>query len=131
MKEHAFKCPKTSLSPNSFFDPLCTFPQRPCIRSYNTGLSFDPIFMKFTWSVRVHSWVNPIVFGNNRPNRTTDMGENEPPKPVSRVLVRRYGGFCEKKLKNCIWYPIYQKKSYIHFCHPTTRSLKNGDSTQK
>ncbi len=56
-----------------------------CIRSYDTGRSFDPIFMKFTWLMRVHSWVNPIVFGNNRPNRTTDMGENVPPKPVFRV----------------------------------------------
>ncbi len=46
------------------------------IRSYDAGRSFDPIFMKFTWLVRVHSWVSPIVFGNNRPNRTTDMGEN-------------------------------------------------------
>ncbi len=27
-----------------------------CIRSYDTGRSFDPIFMKFTWLVRVHSW---------------------------------------------------------------------------
>ncbi len=49
-----------------------------CIRSYDTGRSFDPIFMKFTWLVRVHSGVNPIVFGNNRPNRTTYMGKNVP-----------------------------------------------------
>ncbi len=27
-------------------------------------------------------WVNSTVFGNNRPNRTTDMGGNMPPKPV-------------------------------------------------
>ncbi len=56
-----------------------------CIRSYDTVRSVDPIFMKLTWLVRVHSWVNPIVFGNNRPNRTTDMGENVPPKPIFRV----------------------------------------------
>ncbi len=56
-----------------------------CIRSYDTGRSFDPIFMKFAWLVRVYSWVNPIVFGNNWPNRTTDMGGNVPPKPVFRV----------------------------------------------
>ncbi len=56
-----------------------------CVRSYNTVRSFDSIFMKFTWLMRVLSWVNPIVFGNNRPNRTTDMGENVPPKPVFRV----------------------------------------------
>ncbi len=56
-----------------------------CTRSYGTGRSFDPIFMKFTWLVLVHSWVNPIVFGNNGPNRTTYMGENVPPKPIFRV----------------------------------------------
>ncbi len=33
----------------------------------------------------VHSWVNPIVFGNNRPNRTTNMGESVPLKPVFQV----------------------------------------------
>ncbi len=42
------------------------------------GSSFKPIFMKFTWLVRVYSWVNPIVFGNNRPNRNTEKGENVP-----------------------------------------------------
>ncbi len=56
-----------------------------CIRSYDTGRSFDPIFMKFTRLVRVYSWENRIVFENNRPNRTTDMGENVPPKQVFRV----------------------------------------------
>ncbi len=38
--------------------------------------------MKFTWLVRVHPWVNPIAFGNNWPNRTTDIGENVSLKPV-------------------------------------------------
>ncbi len=56
-----------------------------CIGSYDTGRSFEPIFTKFTSLVRVHSWMNPIIFGNNRPNRTTDMGENVPSKPVFRV----------------------------------------------
>ncbi len=44
--------------------------------------SFELIFMKFPCLMRVHPWVNPIVFGNNRANRTTDMGENAPPKWV-------------------------------------------------
>ncbi len=56
-----------------------------CIRSYDTGRSFDLIFMKFTWLAQVHSWVNRIVFGNNRSNRTTDIGENVPSKPVFRI----------------------------------------------
>ncbi len=47
--------------------------------------------------VRVHPWMNPIVFGNNRPNRTTDMGENVPPKLVFRVKVRRYRFFWGEK----------------------------------
>ncbi len=47
--------------------------------------------------------MNPIVFGNNRPNRITDMGEN--------VLFQNQffefksdgmGFFEKKKLKNCI-----------------------------
>ncbi len=45
------------------------------IRSYNTVRSFESIFMKFTRLVGVHSWMNPIVFGNNRSSRTTDMGK--------------------------------------------------------
>ncbi len=52
---------------------------------HDTGHSFDPNFMKFSWLMRIHSWVNPIVFGNSRANRTTDMGENVFPKPVLRV----------------------------------------------
>ncbi len=44
---------------------------------------------------------------------------------------KRYGFFWEKKLKNYIWYSIYQKKGYIHFCRPTSHSLKNGDALQK
>ncbi len=97
-----------------------------CIRCYAIGCSFEPIFIKFTRLVRVHSWVNPIVFGNNRPNRTTDMGGNVPPKPVFRVLSQPALDSLRKKLKNCIWYPISPKKDYTHFCHPTPRPLKNS-----
>ncbi len=28
---------------------------------HDTGHSFKPIFLKFTWLVRVHTWVNPIL----------------------------------------------------------------------
>ncbi len=28
----------------------------------DTGHNFEPILMKFTWLVRVHSWVNPVLF---------------------------------------------------------------------
>ncbi len=40
------------------------------------------IFMKFAQLVRVYTWVNPVVFGNNWHNKTSDMGENMPPKTV-------------------------------------------------
>ncbi len=59
------------------------------------------------------------------------MGENVPPKTGFLVLSQTVWVFLRKKLKNCIWYPIYQKKSYIHFCRPSLRSLKNGDAPQK
>ncbi len=51
-------------------------------RSYNTGRTFEPIFMKFTWLVRIHPWMNPIVFKNNWLNSTTDMEKNVLPKAV-------------------------------------------------
>ncbi len=56
-----------------------------CVRTHDTGRSFELIFMKFIPLMRVHSWVNPIVFGNNWPNRTADMGKNVLPKLVFRV----------------------------------------------
>ncbi len=49
--------------------------------------------------VQVYPRVNPIVFGNKRPNRTADMGENVPPKPVFWLSFSRYGFFCGKSLK--------------------------------
>ncbi len=67
-----------------------------CIRTRDTGRSFEPIFMKFTQLGRAHSRVNPIVFGNNRPNRTTDMGENVPPNQFFGFisLKKVSGGTC-------------------------------------
>ncbi len=38
---------------------------------HDTSHNFEPIFLKF-------AQVNPIVFGNNQPNRITGMGENVP-----------------------------------------------------
>ncbi len=65
--------------------------------AYYTGHSFEQIFMKFTWSVRVHLRLNPIVFGNNRTNRTTHKGKNVPPKQVFWFSFIPYGVFCGKK----------------------------------
>ncbi len=53
-----------------------------CMGTHDTGRSFEPIFMKFTRLMRVHPRVNPIVYGNNRSNRTTDMEEKVHPKQV-------------------------------------------------
>ncbi len=120
---------------------------------HDTVRSFELIFMKFMSLVRVHTWVNHIIFGNNRSNRTTDMGENVPSKLVFWLLFSRYGVFWgknvtavfgttfpienwffgfhsagtevfEEKFQNRIRYPISHKRGYIHFCHPTSHSLK-------
>ncbi len=37
-----------------------------CIRMHDIIHSFVPIFMKFTWLVWVHSWVNPIYYASIR-----------------------------------------------------------------
>ncbi len=61
-----------------------------CIRTHDTGHSFQPIFIKFTRFVRVRTWVNPTVFGYNRPSRTTDIRENVSPKQVFPVSLSQY-----------------------------------------
>ncbi len=83
--------------------------------NYDTGRSFDPIFMKFTWLVWVHSWVNSIVFGNNWPNRTTYMGENVPPKTSFSGLSQTVWDFLRKKLKTIFGTPFTKKKVTLIF----------------
>ncbi len=84
------------------------------IRTHDTGRSFEPIIMKFTRFVRVHSLVNPIVFGNNRPNRSADIGENVPPIPVFGFKSEGIGVFEEKtyKLYSVTQHPPHKKKLY-------------------
>ncbi len=56
----------------------------------------------------VQPWVKPIVFGNNQPDRITDIGENVPPKPIflhklylPKIIYRGYfGKYCFLR-KNC------------------------------
>ncbi len=111
------------------FHPKPWFPKtHQCISSYDTNHSFEPIFMNFTQLVLVHSWVNCIVFGNNRPNRTTDMGGKCAPKTCFSCLSQMVWSFLKKKLKNCIWYPISKKKKKkLHsFLLPTPHFLKNS-----
>ncbi len=38
------------------------------------------------------------------------------------------GSFEKKNLKPVFGTPLTKKKGSIHFCRPTTRSLKNGDA---
>ncbi len=67
-----------------------------CTRTYNIGTSFKQIFfMKFACLIRVHPWVNPIVFGRNQPNRITNMGENVTTKPFFWPLFSQYRIFME------------------------------------
>ncbi len=98
----------------------------------DTGRSFEPIFMKFAWLVRVHTRVNPIYFffWNNRSNRTIDMGENVPPKLVFWLSFGIWG-FWGKKFKAVFGTPISYRKGYIYICRPTPHSLKNGRALQK
>ncbi len=67
--------------------------------------------------MRVHPWVNPIVFGNDRPNRTTDIGKNVPQNQFFGFHSASMEFFMEKTY-NSIWYPIPHKKGSTHFCRP-------------
>ncbi len=64
-----------------------------CIRTHDASCNFERIFMKFTWCGFTHRWTL-LFFGNNRPNRTTDMGEAVPPKPAFRLSFNVYGFTC-------------------------------------
>ncbi len=44
-----------------------------CIRTQDTGCSFEPIFTKFTLLVRIYSRINPTVTGKNQHNGTTQI----------------------------------------------------------
>ncbi len=93
---------------------------------HDTGHSFEPIFMKFTWLMRVHTWVNPIFFfffGNIWSNRTTDMGKMCP-KTDFLAFIQLVWGYRGKKFQSRIWYLISHRKRYIHFFRWTPHSLK-------
>ncbi len=57
-----------------------------------------------TWLMRVHSRVNPIVFGKKPNNLTIDKKRrlNELPKPDFRFHLGKYFDFIEKKLQKII-----------------------------
>ncbi len=88
-------------------------------RTYDTWTNFELIFVKFACLMRIHPWVNPVVFRNNRPNRTTNLVENVPTKPVYFAFIQTVCNFLWKKLINSVWYPIPHWKGSTHFCRPT------------
>ncbi len=94
---------------------------------YDTGHSFELIFMILTCLMRVHTSVNAtFFFGNNRSDRTTDMGENVPSKQTDFLaLIQLVRWFLRKKFQSRIRYPTSHRKGYIHFCHQILYSLKN------
>ncbi len=55
--------------------------------------------MKFACLMRIHPWMNPIVFGNNWPNRTTDMEENVPQNQFFGFYSAGMEFFMEKTYK--------------------------------
>ncbi len=97
-----------------------------CARTHDTGCSFEVIFMKFTWLMRVHPWVNHIVFENNPPNRTTKIGENVPPKPVFRLSCSPYEIFWAKDLKTVFCTPFSTEKVILIFVVRRSYTSKNG-----
>ncbi len=94
---------------------------------FSTGCSFEPIFIKFTWLVRVHHTAEPYFYfilfffgGNNRSHRTLDMGENVPQKLVFWLSFSRYGIFRGKNFKAIFGTPFPIKKVIFIFIvqHP-------------
>ncbi len=56
--------------------------------------------MKFADLMRVRPWVNPIVFGNHWPNRTTDTEEHVSPKTSFLAFIQPAWNFLRIKLIN-------------------------------
>ncbi len=93
---------------------------------HNTGCIFEPIFIKFTWFLRVHIWMNFFFFlRNNRFNRTTDMGGKCARKTGFLDFFEPVSGFLRKKYQSCNRYTFLHRKGYIHFFRLTPQPLKN------
>ncbi len=65
--------------------------------------------------VHVHSWVNPIVFRNKRPNRTTDMEKMCPQNQFFSFKSNGMGFFWGKYLKTVFGTPFPKKKVIFIF----------------
>ncbi len=73
--------------------------------THDTGRSFKLIFMKFIWLVRVHSWVNTIVWKQSA-LKNRRYGRKCASEASFLGLSQTVCGFLRKKLTNCIQYPI-------------------------
>ncbi len=87
--------------------------------------------MRFTLLVRVHIWVNSYFFleggggGTIGPIEHWCVGKYVP-KTGFLAFIQPVWSFLRKKFRSCNRYPISHGKVYIHFCCPTSHSLKNG-----
>ncbi len=85
-----------------------------CIKTHDTGRSFEPIFMNFTWLVLVHWWVKSIVFGNNWPNRTTRYrGKCDPKTSFFGFKSADLGSFEKKTYKMYAVSHFLQKRLHL------------------
>ncbi len=91
-----------------------------------TGLSFEPIFMRFTWLVRVHIKVNSYFLGGT-------IGPIEPliwgkcaPKSGFMAFIQLVWSFLKNKISKLYSVPHFPLKRLYSFCCPTSHFLKNG-----
>ncbi len=101
---------------------------------HDTSRSHESIFMKFTWLVRVHTWVKPIFylfFFFERIGPIQPLMGKICPENGFLAFIQPLWGFLKKKFQIHIWYPIFHRKGYIHFCCLTPCSLKNSHASQQ
>ncbi len=93
-------------------------------RNTRYGLQFGTDFHEIYMVDAGPPCVNPIIFGNNRPNRTTDIGENVPPKPVFLAFIQPVLSFF--RLKAVFGTPFPTEKvllSFVVWCPFTSKMV--------
>ncbi len=81
---------------------------------HNTGHSFEPMFMKFTRLVQIHTWVNPIFLVNNRSKEPLIRGKCAP-KNGFLIFIQPIRRFLRKKFQRRILYIISHEKVIFIF----------------
>ncbi len=87
--------------------------------------------MKFAWLVRVHSWVNSIVFGNNWLYRTTAMGETVLQNQFFGFKADGRGVFEEKTNLKAVFGTLFPDKKVIFIFVVRRPFPKNGHAPHK